>query len=373
MSLEIQNQSQKKRKNKTKNKIIDTELSPNSYLKTFVFEKNIKTNKNKKKINDQDFIIPEFKDYEYILNYNYNVSQLKKICTHYKLKKSGNKNELIHRIYNFLYFSYYCVKIQSVFKGYLRRKMNKLHGPGFFNKKLCVNKTDFCTLEPFDEMPYSQFISITSSNDRIYGFDICSLYNYIVKYQKDNNTTELPLNPYDRSNFPENIIKTLTSFIYLSKAFQYKLNIKINTNFNFNTLKEKNKHDILVIFQKINELGNYTDGMWFLDLNKIQLIKFVKELYDIWNYRAQLSDEAKYNICPPNGNPFLNVSMNMFYALNVEQIINRIVPILNKLVNSSTDNEYKSLGAYYILSSLTLVSSAAADSLPWLYESVVHS
>ena len=369
MSLE----TQKKIKYKNIKKIIDTELSPNSYLKTFVFEKNIKTSKNKKKINEQDFIIPEFKDYNYILTYNYNVSQLKKICTRYKLKKSGNKNELLHRIYNFLYFSYYCVKIQRVFKGYLRRKMNLLHGVGFLNKKICVNESDFCTLEPFDEMPYSQFISIKTSNEHVYGFDICSLYNYIVKYQNNNNTTDLPLNPYDRSDFPENIMKTLIDFIRLSKAFQYKLNIKIDTNFNFSTLKEKNKHDIFLIFQKINELGNYADSSWFLNLNKIQLIKFVKELYDIWNYRAQLTDEAKYNICPPNGNPFLNINMNVFYVLNIEQIINRIIPILNKLVNSNTDNEYKSLGAYYILSSLTLVNSAAADSMPWLYESVVHS
>jgi hypothetical protein len=31
------------------------------------------------------------------------------------------------------------------------------------------------------------------------------------------------------------------------------------------------------------------------------------------------------------------------------------------------------LGAYYILSALTLVSMQAADALPWLYESVLWS
>ena len=43
----------------------------------------------------------------------------------------------------------------------------------------------------------------------------------------------------------------------------------------------------------MDSLGNYTDSKWFTDLNKFNLIKFLKELLDIWNYRANLSLETK--------------------------------------------------------------------------------
>ena len=48
---------------------------------------------------------------------------------------------------------------------------------------------------------------------------------------------------------------------------------------------------ILDIFQYINSLGNYSEPKWFLSLNRMQLYKFFRELSDIWNYRANISDE----------------------------------------------------------------------------------
>lgn len=43
------------------------------------------------------------------------------------------------------------------------------------------------------------------------------------------------------------------------------------------------------------------------------------------------------------------------------------------MVNSGINNDSKSLGCYYILSALTLVNSDAAESMPWLYESVSYN
>jgi hypothetical protein len=46
-----------------------------------------------------------------------------------------------------------------------------------------------------------------------------------------------------------------------------------------------------------------------------------------------------------------------------------ILEVLERFINNGIDNDSKSLGAYYILGSLTLVNEAAATSLPWLYQS----
>ena len=344
----------------------------NHIVKNKKYNKKTKTmNQKKDNLQKIDFKIPEYCDYEKFKNTKYTVVQLKEICKKYKLKRGGKKQELVERIYDYLYYSYYAIKIQSVFKGYIVRKFNKLHGPALFNKKICVNESDFCTLENLDEIPYYQYISFTFPNSHIYGFDICSLYNYIEKHKNNSNNTELPLNPYDRQPLPEDILKRIYDYIKISKLLKYKINIKIDNKINFLTLREKNIHKIKDIFQKINHLGNYSNYEWFTQLNKLQLIRFFKELVDIWNHRAQLTNETKINICPPLGRPFFTLNLTGFHHLNIEQIFNQILPTLDKLVSTGTSNDYKSLGAYYILAALTLVNSDAANSLPWLYQSVV--
>ena len=101
--------------------------------------------------------------------------------------------------------------------------------------------------------------------------------------------------------------------------------------------------------------------------------KFVRELCDIWNYRAQLSLEVKQKICPPNGLPFMNLSIPYIYnETDINNIKKVILEVLEKFVNNGIDNDSKSLGAYYVLAALTLVSVDAAAALPWLFQSVSH-
>ena len=126
----------------------------------------------------------------------------------------------------------------------------------------------------------------------------------------------------------------------------------------------------LSLFQKINELGNYSDFKWFLSLNKVKLIKLVRELADIWNYRAQIELQVKRNICPPNGDPFRN--LNMHYITTEQSICNIqkvVLEVLEKFVNNGIDKDSKALGACYVLGALTIVNDDAATSLPWLFQS----
>jgi hypothetical protein len=126
----------------------------------------------------------------------------------------------------------------------------------------------------------------------------------------------------------------------------------------------------LNLFQTIDSLGNYSDPNWFLSLNRNQILKLIRELVDIWNYRAQLSIEMKVNICPPHGNPFLHLNMHYLQTepdlLNVKKII---IEVFEKIVNNNADKDSKALGAYYVLGAITLVNNTAASSLPWLFQS----
>jgi hypothetical protein len=130
----------------------------------------------------------------------------------------------------------------------------------------------------------------------------------------------------------------------------------------------------LTLFQNIDALGNYSNAQWFLTLNKIQLIKFLRELADIWCYRAPLTVETKRAISPPLGNPFTRMaSYNSLQIMdNLDDVRKHILDIMDKFVNIGVDKDSKYLGASYVLSALTLVNNDAATALPWLYQAVCY-
>ena len=321
--------------------------------------------KKQTKVSDDKISIPTIKTYNDLIYNNYNVTQLKHFAKHYKLKVTGNKPQLLSRLYSFLYFSSYIIKIQKIFRTMLVRKYKQLHGPASLNRKLCTNSDDFVSMEPVDEINFHQFISYKDSVGFIYGFDINSLHNLFIKSSGDIK------NPYNRNLIPDSLFKNIRALIRFGRI----LKININLNFEDSIKNISNEKAIelraLSLFQNIDALGNYSNLVWFISLNRNQLIKFIRELMDIWNYRAQLSNETKRNICPPIGDPFRNLSIPY---INTEQnlwnVRKVLLDIMEKLVNSGIDRDSKSLGAYYVLGALTLVNTEAATSLPWLFQSV---
>tara|TARA_B100001093_G_scaffold442332_2_gene443992 strand:- start:556 stop:1653 length:1098 start_codon:yes stop_codon:yes gene_type:complete len=329
----------------------------------YYLKKDIPFKKSKEKISNENFIIPKIHEYYNIININYNLQQLKQINKFYDFKFSGNKDDLKKQIYNYMYYSYQATIIQKVFKRLLVKKYILCHGPGFLNKTKCANDCDFCTLDNLNEIPYNQFISFKDEDNFIYGFDINSLYNLYIK-----NKTQVE-NPFNKKLFSKQVFNAMVKYIKLSKI----LNINIDINFNeIQTLNESKKIElrILKVFQTIDSLGNYTNMSWFTCLNKYDLIKFIRELNDIWNYRANLSQEVKREIVPPYGNPFRNINLNTISSQNINNIKKNILAIMEDMINKGINNDAKCLGCYYILTALTIVNNSAAEAMPWLYESV---
>ena len=267
----------------------------------------------------------------------------------------------------FLKLSSNIVRIQKIFRGKLQRNYNKCHGPAFINRSLCTNTTDFLSIEDMASLPFSQFFSYKDVDGFVYGFDIISLYNLIIKSGKRVQ------NPYNRNEMPKEVMQNIRHLIRLSKILKIQIDIEIK-DVNDDISNQKGRElKILDIFQNIDSLGNYSDPSWFLSLNRQQMLKFVRELHDIWDYRAQLSPETKRNICPPSGDPFRNITANhILNETNIDNIRKIVYPLLEKFVNSGVDKDSKSLGAYYVLAALTLVNENAATSLPWLFQSVSY-
>lgn len=362
---------------------VENELVVKNNILEYYFNLPMKAKKAFIKIVDEDFIVPNYKEYNHLLTINYSVSQLKLIAKHHKLKTTGNKEYLKKRLYNYLYFSYNIINIQKVVRYNLTKKYIKLHGPGFYNKTLCSNDVDFCTLDNLTNIPYNQFISFKDDNDHIYGFDVLSLYNLFMKVTK-NNKTRTPndltsnndgllnvQNPFTNICFSYKVLKQLLEYIKLSSL------LKIHIDLNYDDLvhlsiNKQAEMKILTLFQRIDSLGNYTNIKWFLELDKYGLIRFIRELVDIWNYRANLSQETKREIVPPRGNPFYDehINVNNLPQYNFTQIRKYSITIIDLMINKGINENSCLLGSYYVLCALTMVSSEAANTLPWLYEAV---
>jgi hypothetical protein len=253
-------------------------------------------------------------------------------------------------------------------RGCLQRKYNNNHGPGFKNISLCINNFDFLSMDELTTIENKQFFSFKDEDGFIYGFDILSLYNLIYK---SNGAVK---NPFNQQPLSAKVIENFRSLLRLSRV----LKIKISTEISDITKDVSDKKSVelraVTLFQNIDALGNYSNVQWFLTLNRNQLIRFVRELVDIWQYRANLSIEVKKAICYPSGNPFQRMPQyNTLQILeNIDELRKIILDIMEKLVNLGIDNDNKCLGAYYVLSAITLVNHDAATSLPWLYEAAYH-
>ena len=137
-----------------------------------------------------------------------------------------------------------------------------------------------------------------------------------------------------------------------------------------NDLEKELDFRIISLFQFINSLGHYTNHRWFNNLNNIQIINWCNGLSDIWFYRAQISNQVKARIYP-HGNPFISLTRPLSTNMSLYTLRKTCVGICENLIYSGINNDDKNMGAYYVLTSLTLQSSDAAVALPWLFQSVI--
>lgn len=312
--------------------------------------------------------IPECADHADFIKSEYKVNELKDMCKHYGIKCSGTKQELKTRMHAHLTQSHFIKRIQRM----VRRKFIAMHsrmsGPAYNDRSLCVNDTDFYSMELMSDIPRNQFISFKDDAGMVYGFDIMSLHTY---YEAEiDNGHQLPCNPYNRMQFPLGLSRQMYRKIRLTDILGISCKIEEDPE-PVLSMQERDDQLLFNAFQQINSHGHYSDSAWFSDLNFLAIMRFMRELSDIWNYRAQILPQLKQEICPPYGNPFSHVDLRGI-PLQPDVIKHQGIQIIHTFVTSGINRDRQSLGAYYVLSALTLVSQTAQAAMPWLYESVVY-
>ena len=334
----------------------------------------------------------------------HNVPALKQATREYKLRIGGRKADVIERLVNYFNTNASALRIQTCFRSWISRYIVRLRGPAYMDKSICVNDTDFCSMEPLSEIESNYFFSFTDSKQFTYGSNVSSLIE-MLKRSENINTV---LNPYTRDALSPMILKNIVSLYNLSfilcpnfhktnlpyiipkmtsmnvmrarsRGIDYEpITRTINsiedlTRYNhirqIRTTNQNNR--ISELFIEIDLLGNYTNKEWFVNLDLRDYIRLYRKLYEIWYYRSNLSREVQNSICPYYA-PFDGIFTRplLHSELGLEQIKTACLIVFENMVYSGINIEYRKIGTLHALSALTLVSVPARESMPWLYESV---
>ena len=294
--------------------------------------------------------------------------ELKDIVRELKLRVSGTKIDLINRILNFRQEQKSAIKIQQASRGWFVRELFKIKGK--LAPKLCVNEADFYTLDPLNEIPFSEYIEHRDSTGVQYGFHMRSLYHLLSKMKKfDNPYTREDMKPTFGARFIRAM--RLTSIVFpenkiLSKDDDVEICAQVNAGIDSLTRRTNE------LFMKIDALGHYSNIEWFNRLSNNEIGAFVGFLFTIW---CSIPRDLRYNIYNL-GNPFAfaeNINMRD-QTLNENRDI--AIRIGESLISSNAAEEYRNLSAMYFLTAMTLVSRAARNQMPWLYENyfvIIHN
>jgi hypothetical protein len=166
---------------------------------TTIRRKQLKKTANTPQINNVYLSYTDFYK-QHICLHKYKLPELKTLAKFHKLYISGTKPILIDRILKHFYLNMSAIKIQKNLRVFFVKRSFHLRGEAFKNRSICVNNTDFFTLEPLDEIPFQEFFSYTDESNFTYGFNIQSLMSLLKRKGRGM------INPYNRTKIPESVI-----------------------------------------------------------------------------------------------------------------------------------------------------------------------
>ena len=244
-------------------------------------------------------------------------------------------------------------KIQANIRRYLIHSNSKKRGLAYLNRKLCNNDEDFYTYDPINEIESKYFFSYKDNQNNYWGFDIRSLKKLI-----DMNYD----NPYTTEPIPEIIKQQVEQLIH------HLNNDNIETVIDNTIVSDRKtlvKQRFVDIFAQMEYIGYSCDVRWVLNLNHAKLKRLYRELEDIWNYRANLSDQTKRLIVPPNGRlcvmPVSDYN-RCYNKLELQEILaNEVYKICG-----AVDHGNMNLGFMYFIIALGIVSRPCFMTHNWI-------
>lgn len=334
----------------------------------------------------------------------YKLDELKQIAKSNKLHMSGTKTVIIERIQDYFNRCIKCVKIQKMYRGFMVRQSFKLRGEEYNDRESCVNTSDFYSMEPLNDIPIEYLFTFKSNDNKItFG---CNMFSFL---QFIHNKTDIK-NPYNREHISMDVIRRflklcdLVKIIFVMPEDVPEINTKSimmihnnHNNHNRNMNRPVLQNELVVsdeiimdrrnklinmrtkplllriqeLFIEIDQLGNYTNYQWFVNLERRDYIRLYRTLYDIWTYRGHLSRDMKFKICIFE-DPFHEMQRERlhFHDGTIDVLRELCLKAFENMVYCGIDDEHRKIGTLHALSALTVVSINARNEMMWLHESL---
>ena len=290
-------------------------------------------------------------DYFTSCSKDYTIKELKYFCNRFikssketkKFKKDDYFTLLNEYFMNNKYSTKKIIKMQSKIRVFLIQQKIKLHGLSILNRSKCNNEEDFYTYDPIHEIDPLYFFSYKDNQGNYWGFDVRS-FKKLIDMNYDN--------PYTTESIDESCKVTVTQLVtYLEKR---GVSSTFETNVNTDR-KTVVKQKFVDFFSQMEFSGYSCHVNWILDLNSVKLKKIYRELEDIWNYRANLSQEMKREIAPPDGR-LLTMPISDYNHCTVKVELQEILSNGLLKICSSTNQSNMNLGFMYFIIALSIVS-----------------
>jgi hypothetical protein len=170
---------------------------------------------------------------------------------------------------------------------------------------------------------------------------------------------------------------------YLLRNFQFEPFIMVDTNEIDETIELENIRNKITLFKQqplntrinelfmyIDQLGNYTNSTWFSELNKRKYYLFYSQLRELWTFRAEIPSNIKNKICPL-GDPFLQSSAifrKPYDQITDDEICKGCLDVIENIIMTSLDIEYRKIGCLHVLTALTVVSLNSRIQYGYLFD-----
>ncbi len=240
------------------------------------------------------------------------------------------------------------------------------HGPGLRQRAASCNDTELYSLDSVATIPNLYYFSTVGTKGALWSFDIRSLGQLIAK-------GTLRENPYTREPFSDAVQARIHRRLTWLRARKYNILFPQGTDL---TTEQLWRQRVLDIFMRIESFGFHVSCEWFHELSVGEHEKFYATLFSLWYARLGLTMADREAIVPHSES-----AAHKLFRFTPEQVKGRNrhskiwwercnLALIEAFVSRSADKEQQRLGAIYALMGLVDVCDAAAESFPWLEESL---
>lgn len=249
--------------------------------------------------------------------------------------------------------------IQKCWRNYLLKQNFKRQGPARNILSISNNSSELYSLEPLESIPKIYIFSFWDTKKNIWCFDIRTL-SFLASKSKEVQ------NPYTREIVSNKIILKIQERIVWLKNHKYPIMYVESDNI---THEQIWNQKVLDVFSKMDELGYLVNTDWFHNMTKEDHILFYKKIYNIWNFKLNISESEKKLIVPSyqsNKNKLFKTYLDEISLKDEKFLKKQNLQIIERLISSGSDKPQKSLGCMYVLIGLSYINDSVCESFSWI-------